>query len=202
MLWHSLPGTMPTSAWTDALLRQLVIGAAMGFGIQIIVLGCSMAGQWISDVSGMGASTTGGESLESPSLAGLYRWIAAVAFIAINGPGRAVTAILDSFQSIPVSGQPQVESMTNLLVNLIQQSFLLAIKIGLPVIACIILATIVVSLLSRTVTNSSLFQFQLAGNWIVALFVMAATLAGSMWLMGNQFDALFDVVTRQVGVEH
>ena len=71
-------------------------------------------------------------------------------FVAIGGHRRVMTALLDSFATLPPGGGAMPTEIGEMLTTLAAQSFRLGVQAAMPAMVAMLLATLVLGLISRT----------------------------------------------------
>ncbi len=96
----------------------------------------------------------------------LLFYVALGRFVIIDGHRRVMAALLDTFAWLPPGGSGMPETITETLSTLVVQSFILGVQAAAPAMAALLLATLVLGLLSRTMPqiehHDSGFRLQFA----------------------------------------
>ncbi len=152
-LWN-VPVDLPTNSIEFFLFAagELILGLCLGLGIFILFSGIQLAGQLISQSSGlMMANLVDPFSGDNMSyFSNFLYWIVVAVFICMGGPSMVVAALLESFQTIPLGGGTLTADLVNGLVQLLSTSYLLGMQAAAPVVVAVLLSTIVLGLVGRT----------------------------------------------------
>lgn len=131
------------------LLGELVIGLFLGLGVQMVLAGLQMAGQIIDQQGGFGLGEVFNPDLQmNASQSGqLLFWLGTVIFLVLEPLGGhliMLKSMVESFQSIPVGRAFWEPGTVELLNNLMQASFSLAIRFAAPImlVMCLVDAAI------------------------------------------------------------
>ncbi|HYK25527.1 MAG TPA: flagellar biosynthetic protein FliR, partial [Steroidobacteraceae bacterium] len=85
-------------------VQQLVIGAALGFALQIIFDAVSMGGQLLANSMGLSFAFNIDpmHGTETPALGELYSILVLLTFLALDGHLRVIEVLADGFRTLPV----------------------------------------------------------------------------------------------------
>ena len=169
------------------VLGEVLVGAMIGFAIQIGYAGALVAGEYIAGAMGLGFASmvdpAGNGS--TPVIASLLSVIALLIFIGADGHLHLIRILVDSYSSFPPAGSgaaalPDGDAMLRLTL-FGEQVFSAGLLIALPVMSAVILAQMIMGVLSRTAPQMNLF----AVGFPVAILVGLVLLALVMPIMGD-----------------
>jgi len=179
--WHSSIAINGT-ALLFTLLENIAIGATLGFAMLILFSGVQVAGAMVYQSGQLAAESNSNDptSLHGPPSSQLLPWIALTLFVAMGGHRLLMTALLDSFQSIPVTGGLLPERLLDTALHMVSESFRLAVRLAAPIIAALLASTLVVGLASRALPQINSLTVGLTVNlWatFLGLFFSLAVVA-------------------------
>lgn len=185
---------------------ELLVGLTLGAGIQLILAGVQIAGQIISQLSGMSLGDVFNPALDSsiPLFSHLLYLFALAIFVCVGGHRLVLGGLLDTFAFLPPGA---AEGMTyplfETIVGLIEQSFLLGIRSAAPATVALLLATLVLGLISRTLPQLNVMAVGFGINVCVTMLTLAVSLSGIAWLLHDSFEpalaSLIDALRRASG---
>ncbi|HEY0982680.1 MULTISPECIES: flagellar biosynthetic protein FliR [unclassified Schlesneria] len=157
--------------WGVILFSEIAVGTLLGTGILIIFLGLKLGGEWLDRYSGLGLARTfnpeiSGDDSACGQISMLMGIVAFVLLEPLNGQALALKSLIDSFASLPPGAPFWTEQPVETIIELIQQSLVLGIRIGIPLAATMLLVDLTLALCSR---NS---QLPLSGS----LYLIRGTL--------------------------
>lgn len=197
----SMPTTLP--GYVMLMGADLLIGLLLGLGVLILLAGVQLAGQLISQVSGMALANVVDPTFgENTSLFSQLLNLITISVFVIAGGHRIVLAgVLDTFSVIP-PGRAAVPLEISGAVNAVfSQSFVLATRAAAPVVAAQLLATSIMGLISRTMPQLNILAVGFGINSLVTLGTLSVSLGAIVWAFQGQFDptwqALLDAVLEQ-----
>jgi flagellar biosynthesis protein FliR len=165
-------------SWIEAAIEQGFWGAFLGGTMRFWLSSCVVAGAWISQVAGWGASEVAMDGQDqAPALSQFHGWLGGLTFLAIDGPNMVIRALLDSFSAVPVTGVTwQSAPLMDIVATALNQSLWLSLRMGSPVLTSIVASSLAVAAIQRAIPHVNLVRFQIAGNWLVLLVALSLTL--------------------------
>lgn len=159
------------------LLKQILIGAIMGFILSMIFASFQLSAQFFSVQIGLGMSQVFDPitQQETPLMGYLFYSVAVLVFLVIGGFHMVILAVVDSFTLIPAVKMPSSESILNLGVRYFSYMFIIALKIAIPVIAASIIIVVSLGILGKVAPQANLLILGLPFQWgvgIVMIFVL------------------------------
>lgn len=191
---HVVSGeAMQTADLPLRLARELVLGLGLALSVLILVAGLRQAGSLISQVSGQSvADIDPGVAFGATPIERFFSILALAIFFAIGGHRLVVEAILDSFQWVPPGTAVTSTDSLTLVADLLGHSFDLAIRAAAPVAFSLLMSTLLIGLLSKSLPQVGTFGFGLGINFAVVLAVSAVSLGGLAWLLETHLEAGLD----------
>lgn len=171
--------------------RQLVIGAAMGFSIQLAFAAIEYAGDLIGLQMGLGFATIVNPETndQSPLIGGLLRYFAMLAFLVANGPLMMIAGVSESFHSMPIAGSAGLLDDWKMLVMAGGTIFGLALHMALPVIAALLVTNVALGVMTRAAPQLNLFSIGFPITIAVGLVVLAGSLPVVLALSDSAVNA-------------
>jgi flagellar biosynthetic protein FliR len=188
------------------IASELLIGMALGLGIQILLGGIQVAGQIISQLSGMSLADVFNPTLETetPVVAQVLSHVTLAVFILIDGHRMVMKALLDTFEAIPPAGGLIGDSVVASLVAIVTQSFHVGIRAAAPAMAALLLSTLVLAIVSRTLPQLNVLLVGFNLNSLLTFGVLLVSLGGVAWAFQDQvaqsLDHVHDALREDAGV--
>jgi flagellar biosynthetic protein FliR len=183
-------------AYAVALSGELLIGTLLGAGVMVLLAGAQLAGQIISQMSGLSVADALNPVFaeEAPVLANLLQMTALAVFVAVGGHRLLVGALLDTYTAIPLGRAELPSSIGKLVPALMTESFSLAVRGAAPAIVALLLATISLGLISRTLPQMNIMALGFGFNVLVALGILALSIGGIAWLFQEQLEPAVETI--------
>jgi flagellar biosynthetic protein FliR len=176
----------PTSPFILAIAQELLVGLFFGFSVQVIFAGVQMAGQILGIQMGLNIAST----LDPVSQAGqvsyidqLYSLLAGLVFLSINGHHATLQALDGSFGIVPPGQFALGQAVADDLVALITQAAIVSVRIGLPIMAALLLTDIAFLIIGRTAPQMNIFmvgQPVKIGVGLIAFFLALPVILATM----------------------
>jgi flagellar biosynthetic protein FliR len=175
---------------------ELVVGVFLGLGITLLFHGMEMAGEIIGQLAGLMIASTYDPSMDTdtPLISQFFYLISLSIFVCIGGHRLVMAGLLDTFQTIPPGNGLFNPSMTEGFVTLLVQSFSLAIRTAAPTAIALLLATLVIGLIGRTVPQLNVLMIGFGLNSLVAFGVLMFTLGVLAFTFQDQVEPALDTL--------
>jgi flagellar biosynthetic protein FliR len=189
----SLPD--PTAGWLAVTaVTEVVIGAALGFVVQVLFTAVQMAGDLID--------VTGGFSLQpaydplsmtqNQTLGRLHYLLASTLLFTSGGHLLIVRGFATSYDGMPVGGAVPTEQIAQVLITAFSMMFLAALQIAGPMVAVLLLADVALALLSRAAPALNIFAIGFPVKIMLTLTLLGLTFP----LLPPALDSLLEHATR------
>jgi flagellar biosynthetic protein FliR len=182
-LGTSLP---PIEDWTGfglLVANELLVGALLGVGVSLLLAGVQVAGQIVSQLSGISFGELFNPELgENVSpISQLFTMLTLAVFVALGGHRLMTEALLDTFVWAPPGYANLGASYVDILVGIVTQSFSLGIRAAAPIALALLLSTLVLSLVSRTLPQLGHFAVGASVNSLVLLGMLFVAVGAVTW---------------------
>ena len=160
------------------MLGEILLGIMIGLAVNLIFVGLQLAGQLTGYQMGLALARVMDPSANQqiPLLAQFYQMFALLIFMAVNAHHWFLRALADSYQLVPPFGFHFSNSLLDQLVSMAGNMFVIAIKVGAPVIAAMLLTSIAFGLVARTVTQMNVFIVAMPLKIGIGLFFIGVSL--------------------------
>ncbi|RMD78802.1 MAG: flagellar biosynthetic protein FliR [Gammaproteobacteria bacterium] len=184
------------------LAQQILIGAALGFGIQILFTALLVGGQLAAQGMGLGfaAMVDPEHGTQVPVVGQLYVLVATLLFLAFDGHLTLIRILAESFRTLPIGPEGLAAGRYWDLATWGGWLFAGALAVALPTVAALLLVNIAFGVLTRAAPQMNVFA---VGFPLAILFGLLVLLAG-LPAFGPRFLALageaFGLMGRVAGV--
>jgi flagellar biosynthetic protein FliR len=175
---HSLNNAQDSLWLFMAIIKELLLGIAIGFIAQLTFTGIQMAGQLIGNDMGFGMM-----NIMDPSTHGivtvtaeLNTIIATLIFLITYSHHYVLMAIAKSFETIPLGSWGPSESFVEHLNVVFGSVFATGLKLAIPVMAVLFLAKIAMAIVARTMPQMNFFAVGFPIQITVGLLAIAVSL--------------------------
>ncbi len=182
-----LSGTVPVADNLVTLGRLVVnealVGLLLGLGITILFSGIQVAGQIVSQLSGMSLADVFSPGFEEDVsvFSQLYYFLTLAVFVAVGGHRIVMEALLDTFAAGPPGHAALGDGYVEVLVSIVTQSFVLGIRAAAPLLVALLLSNVVLGLISRTLPQINVIAVGFSVNAMLALGLLALSIGAAAW---------------------
>ncbi len=195
---------------------ELVIGLVLGMGISILLGGIQMAGDMVSRVGGLTLSEIFDPTTSSnvPLFSQLLGLLSTALFMILGGHRMLLGGLLDTFSAIPPGGGVAMffgtgdgasdpgflASLVQMFLLLITQSFHVAIRAAAPVVTAVLLATLVLGLISRTLPQLNVMVVGFGLNAMITFGVMFISLGATLLVFQDQIVPTLQILFQTLHI--
>lgn len=186
-----MPEVAPGSAMGMLILAyQLVIGLAIGFALRMVFVAVEMAGDLIGLQMGLGFAMfyDPGNVQHTPILGQFLGLLATLVFLSINGHLMIVSALVDSFHTLPITMAPLQGGFFQTLAKHGAVVFLAGLQLALPLIVTMLVVNLALGVLTRAAPQLNIF----AVGFPVTLAIGFAALILTLPYFAPIFQKLLD----------
>lgn len=200
----SLPATDVTIFSGNALwlaLQQILIGTLIGFTMQLAFAAVRTAGELIGLQMGLSFATfvDPGSHLSMPVLARIMDLLALLLFLTFNGHLWLISALVDTFHTLPVGGNPLNANAFMALTRTGGLIFLNGLMLALQVITLLLTLNLALGMLNRMAPQLSVFVIGFPITLTVGIILMAALMPLIAPFCEHLFSELFNLLADIIG---
>lgn len=189
----SQPQTFGLVIFMLVVLKETLLGLAMGYLSQLVFQAVIMAGSLIDFQNGfsMGQAYDRTMEVSSSQYGRVYYWLAIAVFFAANLHLRLFRAVLESFKLVPLGSATLTAGTIKGVVILTGKTLTLAFDVAAPLIIAVMVIDIVLGILSRSVPQMNVLMVSLSLKSTVGLLIF-------LLLLPNVLDLLGQVIPQSV----
>jgi flagellar biosynthesis protein FliR len=175
-----------------AVIREMLIGFSIGLGATLLLTGIQLAGQIVDIQMGLGMvniidPTT---STQISVMGQYYYLIATLVFLAVDGHHVLLSAVVDSFDIIPLGQAHFSVALGTKMMSLFSQVFFVAFRVGAPVIGALFITNMALGIVARTVPQMNVFIVGMPLNLAVGFLISAASMSFFVFIMQGLFKGM------------
>jgi flagellar biosynthetic protein FliR len=175
----TVPAVSPFSAAGVVItIQQVIIGAALGFSLQILFDAVSLGGELLANSMGLslafnldpqnGAST--------PTVGQLYTILVTLIFLVLNGHLALINTLVDGFRTLPIGTTGLGANGLWSVVNWGSELFSGALIVALPGVTALLIANLAFGVVSRAAPTLNIFSVGLPISLVFGLVTIVASL--------------------------
>jgi len=162
----------------EMLVRNILVGATLGFAVRILFSGIELAGQMIGLQIGLsfgGFFNPEAADTDNP-VANFVSLLVLLIFLSIDGHLMVLYGLRQSFDAFPIGEEAPRALAFDVIASLGSQVFAIALSISLPILAVMLLINIVLGVMARVSPQLNLFAVGFpitlcAGMVVLFLFI-------------------------------
>jgi flagellar biosynthetic protein FliR len=197
-LHFGLPIPPPDNLPALALLlaREALLGLALGLAVMVLLSGMQLAGQVISQMSGLSLAEVANPNFDTsvPIFSQLLELLALAIFFLVGGHRQVLSALLGSFSWMPPGQGRLPDSLLDTMTAVAAHSFETGIRASAPVMVAMLLAILIVALISRTIPQLNAVAIGLNFNSLIVLGVLALCLGSAGWVFQQELGGVIEQV--------
>ncbi len=172
--------------------REVLVGIVLGFACNFIFYGIRFAGGLIGTQMGFGmVNVLDPMSREQGTvIIQVKSVIAMLLFLILDGHFLLIEGIIRSFQAIPLATAVMPKEITQVVIQLSYEVFVIAIKISAPVLVAVVMTNVALGILARTVPQMNVFIIGFPLTIGVGLLTLSITLPMFAGYMTRLIDSL------------
>ena len=181
---------------------EILIGLTIGFSVKLIFAGIQLAGQLAGYQMGLAIANVmdPATSEQVPLLAQFNNLIGLLIFLSINAHYWFIKALTESYRLVPPLSVNFGSSLMEQLIRLSGNMFIIAIQVGAPVIAAMLITSVAFGLVARTVPQMNVFIVAMPLKIGVGLLFIGFGLPYFAAFLKNIFSDLGQNIIRMLSV--
>lgn len=179
----SLPPVGDTVEYARLIANEVLVGLLLGLGINILFSGVQVAGQIVSQLSGLSLADvfSPGFDEDVSVFSQLFYFLTLAVFVAVGGHRIVTRALLETFVSLPPGHAALGSNFVEVLTNILTQAFALGIRAAGPLIVALLLSNLVLGLISRTLPQINVIAVGFSLNSLLALGLLFLSVGAAAW---------------------
>lgn len=195
------PGSM--ALYMLMLAGEILLGVCLGLGIDIVFSGIQVVGQLAGRISGemLAEIYDPSHDEESAILSMLLKMVALAVFVTLGGHRILMGGLLDTFRALPVGNTGMISAgLIETLTALVTQSFVLGVRAAAPLTVALLLATLVIGLIGRTLPQLNVMSWGFGLNSVVLYLSLMLSLGGAVWVFQDQVEPALESLVQALAL--
>lgn len=185
------------------ILKETFLGVTLGLMCSMCFYIISLAGQMMDMEMGLSmASMFDPMTKMQISVTGnIYNYLLMLMLVVTNMHYYIIRAIVDSFSYFNV-GQALFDtvSLKNVVLDFMVNYFIVAVRIVLPVFACMLLINVVLGVLAKAAPQMNMFVVGMQIKVLVGLVILVLVIQSFPMVANYIFDKMKDIITQVIHV--
>ena len=190
--------------YAQVALCELALGFSLGLGVFTILTGLILAGDLIDQQTGLSLGQIADPGLNiTGSVTGQFLFQFGITVLLVMQPTgyhlTMISALVSTFQSIPVGEAFVSLPLIDLLRDLVHQSLILGVQVAAPLLASMSLVALTMGFLGHSVPQINVLVVGFPIRAAVSLLVLTSSLTGITRTVIDVVPATIDALVRAVG---
>ena len=163
-------------AYGIAALRELLIGLFLAFTLHAVFVAVRVAGELVANEMGFAMASTvdPATGMRTPVVTQVYEVLFILALLAVNGHLWLLRALGESFERAPVGRFALGDDLAGVALRVLGELFAAGVTFAAPVMVLLLLVSVLIGLLARTVPQLNVLEFGFNMRITTALVGMCA----------------------------
>lgn len=172
------------------VLKELLVGLAFALSIGVLFAAISSAGSLLDMLVGFsfGSIVDPLTGNQSAVLAQLYGLVAIAIFVAIGGDAWVIQGLGRTFDLVPLTAAPDIETLAQGVVAVFSTIFTSALEVAAPVMLAVVITDVAFGVVSRVVPQLNVFAVGFPVKVLVGLLVVGASLPFVVGWVSDQLE--------------
>lgn len=177
--------------------QQILIGASLGFALQVVFDAVSMSGQLLANSMGLSFAfnVDPARGASTPVVGQLYAILVMLTFLSINGHLMLIEALVDGFHTLPIGTTGLGDEGLWRIVEWGTQIFKGALVVALPGITALMIVNIAFGVMSRAAPTLNLFAVGFPITLVCGIVIILVGLP----TLGTSFTGLLNEAFQLIG---
>jgi flagellar biosynthesis protein FliR len=187
-------------AFSKFVLGEALLGLLLGLGVSILLSGVQLTGQIVAQLGGT-ALAEGFDSMVEENLpiySQFFYLVTLAMFVLLDGHRLLIGALLDTYVWMPPGKGALGESYVTAFTTLLGQSFLLGIRAAAPAMAALLLATLVLGLIGRTLPQLNILVIGFSVNALLTSVILVVSIGAIAWAFPQQAINAIELLTDAI----
>jgi flagellar biosynthesis protein FliR len=191
----SMPPVENLAAYGKMMANEVLVGLLLGLGINILFAGVQVAGQIVSQLSGMSLADVFNPGFQEDAsvFSQLFYFLTLAVFVAVGGHRMVTQSLLDTFTALPPGHAALGSNFVDVITSIITQAFVLGIQAAAPLMTALLLSNIVLGLISRTLPQINVIAVGFGLNSLLTMALLFLSIGAAAWAFQ---DPTLDVMQR------
>lgn len=182
------------------VIQELFVGWMIGFVAYVTMAAINMSGKIMDLQIGFAVANvmdpTSGQ--QAPLIGSFLYNLSIIYLLVVNGHHMILTALVESFRSVPLDHVVWNPSMAKFMIDLTSGVFLTGMKIAMPVTFAILITNVGMGILARTMPQMNIFVVGIPMHLTIGLFMLAMLMPFYVLFLDVMFNGMYSSISQAV----
>jgi flagellar biosynthetic protein FliR len=161
------------------ILSEILVGALLGFSLQVVNAALAIGGAAISNAMGLSFANIVDPALGNiPVISQFFVIFATLIFLGLDGHLQLISLLLESFTLLPLGELPDFARWYDLLVLWFPEMFVFGLSLGLPVAIALLLMNLGLGMVARSAPAMNIFSIGFPALLLCGMVFLFLSLPG------------------------
>lgn len=182
------------------IVQELLIGWMIGFVAFVVMSAINMSGKIMDLQVGFAVANLidPDSRQQSPMIGGFLHNLATIYLLVVNGHHFIVTALVESFRSVPLDGIVWNPSLAQFMIDLTSGVFLTGMKIAMPVTFAILMTNVGMGILARTMPQMNIFVIGIPMHLTIGMFMLGMLMPFYVLFLDVMFSGMYANISTAI----
>lgn len=178
------------------IIKELMVGIIIGFISYVFMSAFYVLGQIVDMNIGFGMANVVDpqNKVQVPLMGNFYYILSFLFMLLINGHHKVISALIDSYNYIPIGKLIYNDNVIEMIVNALVKSFEIGFKLSLPVVAIIFLTDIVLGIMAKAIPQMNVFVIGMPLKVFIGLAIIMITIP----IFYNSIVEIFNIMFNDI----
>lgn len=178
------------------IIKELMVGIIIGFISYVFMTAFYVLGQIVDMNIGFGMANVVDpqNKVQVPLMGNFYYILSFLFMLLINGHHKVISALIDSYNYIPIGKLIYNDNVIEIIVNALVKSFEIGFKLSLPVVAIIFLTDIVLGIMAKAIPQMNVFVIGMPLKVFIGLAIIMITIP----IFYNSIVEIFNIMVNDI----
>jgi flagellar biosynthetic protein FliR len=174
-------------------VEQIIIGAAMGFALQLMFDALTLGGQIVANGMGLGFAFNVDplRGVTTPALGQFYSLLGVLVFLALDGHIALIETLLTSFRGLPVGPHGLSPAALQSMADWGDQLFMGALRVALPGMTALLVINLAFGVMARAAPALNLFAVGFPITLVLGFVIVLFALPGIQMVVVDLVNSAF-----------
>ena len=196
------PAIDPISAvGLKEIVAQIFIGVLMGLILQVVQNALVVGGQAISASMGLSMANMVDPNMGNvPVIAQFLLICSTLIFLGFGGHMLVITALLESFITLPIGAELDMQSLMVLLIDWSKWLFLGALLVAIPIMVSLLFINLGIGVITRAAPALNIFAVGFPAMIMAGMLIVAMSMPSIGYQIQALWQSAFDTIGTMVGI--
>jgi len=182
-------------------VEQIIVGAALGFALQLMFDALTLGGQIIANGMGLGFAFNVDplRGVTTPALGQFYSLLGVLVFLSLDGHIALIDTLITSFRGLPIGPHGLSLPATQSLANWGDELFMGALRVALPGMTALMVINLGFGVMARAAPALNLFAVGFPITLVFGFVIVLFGLPGIQTVVVDLVSSAFTFMRTIVG---